>query len=112
MSSPLDFSVLESMFGDDEALRHAILEEFASSAKAYVIELDTALAARSAEGVQSLAHKLKSSSRTVGASQLAEVCEVLENSAPDRDWQHIASQEQCLKDHLQRVVEFIRASFQ
>lgn len=107
MESPLDFSALESMFGDDEELRDAILHEFAGSAQPYITELDDALGDRSAEGVRSLAHKLKSSSRTVGASVLADVCEALEHSAPNQDWDHIVSQQQLLKDQLQRVVTFI-----
>ena len=108
-NTPLDLSVLESMFGDDEELRNAILEEFATSATPYMAELDAALASRSADGVRSLAHKLKSSSRTVGASQLGDVCEALEHSAPDQDWDSIACQEQLLKDHLEQVLEFIRS---
>lgn len=108
LDTPLDLSVLESMFGDDEELRTAILEEFATSATPYMAELDAALANRSAEGVRSLAHKLKSSSRTVGASQLGDVCEVLEHSAPDQDWDSITAQEQQLKDQLERVLEYIR----
>lgn len=108
MNAPLDLSVLESMFGDDEELRNSILEEFAISATPYMTELDAALADRSAEGVRALAHKLKSSSRTVGASALGDTCEVLEQSAPSQNWDSISAQELKLKNQLESVLAYIQ----
>jgi HPt (histidine-containing phosphotransfer) domain-containing protein len=106
---PLDLSVLESMFGDDADLRAAILEEFANSATPYMEELDAAVASQSLEGVKSLAHKLKSSSRTVGAVALGNLCEALEKSAPMGNWQSLGEQEMALKDELERVLNYIRS---
>ncbi|WP_423897882.1 Hpt domain-containing protein [Candidatus Pelagadaptatus aseana] len=97
------------MFGDDADLRNAILEEFANSATPYMTELDAAIARKSAEGVKSLAHKLKSSSRTVGAQALGDLCEALENSAPNADWHGINTQELALKSELERVLDYIRS---
>lgn len=97
------------MFGDDAELRQAILEEFANSATPYLCELDEALADKSAEGVKTLAHKLKSSSRTVGAGNLADVCESLETAAPNQDWQELNQLSDDMRDALDQVIAFIRS---
>lgn len=106
-NAPLDLTVLASMFGDDEVLRMDILREFKASALPYMEELNQALAASHADGVKSLAHKLKSSSRTVGASPLADICEALEETAPTQNWSRIGELEVQLRDALQDVIDCI-----
>ncbi len=103
----LDLSVLESMFGDDAELRGAILDEFKHSSIPYMAELDQAVSAGDIDGVRSLAHKLKSSSRTIGASPLGDLCEQLEQSAPQGDWEQIKVFDQQIKDGLQEVIQAI-----
>ena len=107
--APLDIEVLKSMFGDDDELTLSILQEFKSSALPYMKELDAALAARRTDGVKNLAHKLKSSSRTVGAAPLADICEALEEVAPRQDWLRITELEEALRAELGAVVDFIEA---
>lgn len=103
----LDLSVLESMFGDDAELRGAILEEFKNSSIPYMAELDEAVAASNAEGVKALAHKLKSSSRTIGACPLGNLCEELEQKAPAADWAVISDLEGAIKSSLNDVIDAI-----
>ena len=100
----LDLSVLESMFGDDAELRGAILEEFKNSSIPYMVELDEAVAASNAEGVKALAHKLKSSSRTIGACPLGDLCEELEQKAPAADWGTIIGLGEAIKSSLNEVI--------
>ncbi len=100
----LDLSVLESMFGDDAELRGAILEEFKHSSIPYMAELDQAVSAADIDGVKSLAHKLKSSSRTIGASPLGDLCEQLEELAPQGNWEQIKEFDQQIKQGLQQVI--------
>ncbi len=97
------------MFGDDVELRNAILQEFASSADPYLDELKGALDIQSAEGVKNLAHKLKSSSRTVGAEPLAIICESLQQVAPSKEWDHIQGLSVQLREALNEVLVCIRA---
>ena len=105
----LDLEVLKSMFGDDDELTMSILQEFRSSALPYMIELDQALSVQSPEGVKSLAHKLKSSSRTVGAVPLGDICETLEEIALTADWDKITELENALRAELDAVIQRIDA---
>ena len=105
---PINLSVLTSMFGDDKVLCDSILEEFSSNAEPYLLELSEAVERGDAGGVKSLAHKLKSSSLTVGAEELSELCEALEYSAPNKNWTFIDRQQLAIKNSLEKVVNFIR----
>lgn len=44
---------------------------------------------RSAEAVKQAAHKLKSSARSIGATELADVCQSLETAGKEEDWELI-----------------------
>ena len=82
----LDVAVLEGYVGDDPEA----VEEFLRCFLASVAEARTRLASsqgeRSAEGIQNVAHPLKSTARTVGAMALGEVCAALEAAAHTLDW--------------------------
>ena len=103
----INTTVLSEMFGDDQALTRAILDQFRRSAAPYMTELDTAIATRSTAGVGALAHKLKSSSRTVGAMPLGDLCEALEQAAQDQQWPAIESLQREVQQMLQRVLAAI-----
>ena len=70
----LDLSEIETLF-DDEAVLREVLTEFRSSMLA---GMNSMLATRDAALISAEAHKLKSSARTVGAHQLADICLALE----------------------------------
>jgi PAS domain S-box-containing protein len=75
---PLDVRVLKALVGDDPETIRDFLRDFRASATAIATELSTACAAGQATQVTALAHKLKSSARSVGALALGELCAELE----------------------------------
>ncbi len=103
----IDTAVLNEMFGDDQALTRAILDQFRRSAAPYMVELASAMSGRSAEGVGALAHKLKSSSRTIGAAPLGDMCESLELAARQQDWEAMARLQPEVEQMLQQVLEAV-----
>jgi len=86
---PIDKQILARLFGDDDETQSAILLEYSLSLSAYLLEFEQALAIKSAAGVQAVTHKMKSSSRTVGAALLACECEALELAGKCGDWAEI-----------------------
>jgi len=80
---------LRETFGDDEDLIKEILMDFVEPARATVGEIDTAFQSRDAAGLGAAAHKLKSSSRSVGAEGLADLCAELEKAGKSGDWDSI-----------------------
>lgn len=75
---PVDVRMLESLVGTDPAVILDFLTDFRASALLIGTELLAACKAADAVSVGAQAHKLKSSSRSVGASALGDLCDALE----------------------------------
>ncbi len=79
-SVPVDVNVLKVLVGADDATIIEFLHDFRVSAAKIAVELRTAGAAGQAAAVGAAAHKLKSSSRSVGALALGELCDEMEQA--------------------------------
>jgi PAS domain S-box-containing protein len=77
-SAPLQLGVLEGLVGTDPRLIEDFLKLFAVSAGRAASELATACERGRTEAAAQIAHKLKSSARSVGALRLGEVCAAIE----------------------------------
>lgn len=77
--SLLDVSVLEALVGNDQETVREFLADYLSSATRLVGEMHSAMAAGDTQHIRAIAHKLKSSSRSVGALALGDTCAELEN---------------------------------
>lgn len=80
-----DATTLTRLMGDNLALRHRMLEKFLVKAQEQVTTILHASATGNTVTVGSVAHSLKSSSRTVGAMQFAELCMAMERAGKAGD---------------------------
>jgi PAS domain S-box-containing protein len=76
----LDAGVLKGLVGEDPEIVREFLADYRTSARRLATELHTARAANDMRQIGIIAHKLKSSSRSVGAIALGDVCAELENA--------------------------------
>ena len=106
-SSPIDPGALKSVFGDDQETFVEILKEFVDPAASDAEEIRKAIDNRSADGVGNAAHKLKSSSRSVGAMELADICETLESAGRRSDWDTIEEWAPKIPQIIQNVQEYV-----
>ena len=106
---PIDSSALKSVFGDDEETFKEILNDFVRPATATAEEIAAAVDSRSAKEVSAAAHKLRSSSASVGAMELADLCEVLEKAGKSEDWATIDDSAPRLSGIVQDVIDYIKA---
>ncbi|MDO8350912.1 MAG: response regulator, partial [Gallionella sp.] len=81
----VDVNVLKKLVGDDEEIIRDFLHDFSLSAAKIAAELRTACAAGQAADAGALAHKLKSSARSVGALTLGELCFEMEQAGKAGD---------------------------
>jgi CheY-like chemotaxis protein/HPt (histidine-containing phosphotransfer) domain-containing protein len=81
----LDVNVLKELVGDDPEIIQDFLLEYQQTATRLVVELRDAHAGGDLKGVGSVAHRLKSSSRAVGARSFGERCQQLETAARGDD---------------------------
>jgi CheY-like chemotaxis protein/HPt (histidine-containing phosphotransfer) domain-containing protein len=77
---------LKEVVGDDPALVAELLGDFLVTAREAIGEIQAAFDNRCAKDLGAVAHKLKSSARTVGADALADLCQELEQAGKVDDW--------------------------
>jgi len=82
---PVDVNVLKALVGDDGATIREFLHDFRLSAAKIAAELRAACAAGETATAGAHAHKLKSSSRSVGALALGELCAAMEKAGKGGD---------------------------
>ena len=80
VAGPVDVGVLKSLVGDDPAVIQEFLADFRISAAKVAVALRAAYRDGQAAQAGSLAHKLKSSARSVGALALGELCAEMERA--------------------------------
>ena len=88
-SFPVNDRTLKELFGEDEETFKEVLNSFVAPSEEILEALRKALDERAAVEVKAQAHKLKSSSRSIGADQLADLCRDLEQAGADEDWESI-----------------------
>ena len=86
IEGPVDPAALTKLYGDNTSKKQAVLDKFKSQAKDINTEIDEAYKARDTQKISFHAHKLKSSSRLMGAIALAEICARLETAGRANDW--------------------------
>ena len=85
----LDVAVLERLVGEDMGAVRALLEKYARTASASAAELNEAAGAGDFARLAATAHRLKSSSRSVGALALGDHCAELELAGKAGDAQAV-----------------------
>jgi signal transduction histidine kinase/HPt (histidine-containing phosphotransfer) domain-containing protein len=77
----LDINVLKGLVGDEAGSLYELLKDFLGALSDGMAGIRSAAAAEDFDEVGSMAHRLKSSSRSVGALPLGDACAELENSS-------------------------------
>ena len=90
----VEVSILKQLVGEDPATVHEFLAEYLKSSGKLMQEIQSAFAADDIYHVSAVAHKLKSSSRSVGALVLGDLCAGMENAGKGGDWAFITEQMQ------------------
>ncbi len=106
-SAPVDVNVLKALIGDDEAMIREFLHDFRLSAAKIAAELRIACAAGQTAAAGALAHKLKSSSRSVGALALGELCAAMEQAGKGGDAETLATLLPKFEQELAGVERFL-----
>ncbi len=104
---PVDVNILKEYVGDNTALIHKFLADYRVRAQQIGMEITTAYADGNLTELANHAHKLKSSSRTVGAMQLGELCEQLEHTGKNRDAVTVSSLVPEFQEEMASVITYL-----
>lgn len=102
----LDISVLEALVGRDPVVVEEFLADYLGSVSKAASEIEDAFAARDLPRLSALAHRLKSSSRSVGALPLGDCCEWIEKTGKSGD---LDDAEAAMVEFRQLVSETVQA---
>ncbi|MBT3702920.1 MAG: response regulator [Alphaproteobacteria bacterium] len=108
IESPVNPRALKDVFGDDHETFCEILADFVDPATSNVKEITDAADAGDAEAVGAAAHKLKSSSRAVGAEHLGTLCELMEKAGKSEDTETINELTPKVLEALAEVLDYIK----
>jgi EAL domain-containing protein (putative c-di-GMP-specific phosphodiesterase class I)/signal transduction histidine kinase/response regulator RpfG family c-di-GMP phosphodiesterase len=91
-SSPadvIDFGVLAQSTGNNPGLHRSLLESYAEALDDGLDNIQQAFAWKNSEQIADYCHKLKSSSRSLGVTGMADICERLEAAARQNAWKRL-----------------------
>ncbi len=106
---PVDIHVLEELVGDDPVTIDEMLQDYQASVAKAAAELREAYQSGRYPSVGSIAHKLKSSSRSVGALALGELCADMEVAGKNNDAHALAALLPRFDAELAKVDTFLTA---
>jgi HPt (histidine-containing phosphotransfer) domain-containing protein len=89
-TSIVDITVLENLIGDNPTTVNEFLTDYLIFARHLAVEMHAAVDAGDPRKIGFIAHKLKSSSRSIGALVLGDLCAEIENSGKTGDMTTIA----------------------
>ncbi len=106
-AGPVDTEVLASLVGDSPDIIQEFLQDFRTYGGQMADQLLLACRSENVEDIGAIAHKLKSSALSVGASSLAQCCSGLENAAGAQDAAAIATLIPQFEAEMAAVAQFI-----
>ena len=105
----VDLAVLEALVGDDDATVSGFLADYLGAARLQGAKLLAACAAADSRQVAAIAHRLKSSSRSIGALILGGLCDAIESSVSCESHAELLQRMGPFERSLREVENFIVA---
>lgn len=104
---PVDISVLEALVGNDAAVIESLLHEYYRSLTQHLNALLNAFSVKDFTAITETAHTLKSSSFSIGAQVLGDLCVELEQAAEAGDQDRVDLLKSAFTNEAKIVLEFI-----
>ncbi len=105
----IDPRALKDIFGEDDDTFKEILGDYVEPTRGIAKEINDAFEAQDAPAIGAAGHKLKSSSRSVGAHKLADLCFELEKAGKAGNWEEIEATMLQFEPTLEAVMDYIES---
>jgi EAL domain-containing protein (putative c-di-GMP-specific phosphodiesterase class I)/signal transduction histidine kinase/DNA-binding response OmpR family regulator len=106
-AEPIDLSVLVRSVGEKTETHFKLLKDFAEYLSEFLDNIENAFAWKNTNQLIESTHKLKSSARSLGAIQLGDVCEKIENAGKQKNWVDIENFIPTLREQIEVVGQSI-----
>jgi two-component system sensor histidine kinase EvgS len=109
--SPVDHSILAELCGGDVAFERRILGNFRRVTETDAPRLRDAVANSDAVAVTRLSHSIKGASRTIGAHDLGNVCDRIEQASRNAGWPTVLENMPAFDREVGRVHDYLQSVF-
>lgn len=109
MESAVDIDVMKSIVGDDQETILTLFNLFKSSSPEIIAEIHQAFKDQTANQIEQLGHKLKTSSQSIGAVQFGALCTELEDAGSTDNWDKLNELHPQLDRKFADVVAYIES---
>ena len=103
----INISVLQRSIGNNPEIHREVLSLYVDTLEEALSDIQTAFSWRNQDQLAGHAHKLKSSSRSMGANKLADLCHVIELASKENRWDEIDKTVPRLQANAKQVEEFV-----
>jgi two-component system sensor histidine kinase/response regulator len=107
--SAINMAVLNEIFGENSCKPYMFLKKFVPQAELLIKEITYALTQQDTKTITFNAHKLTSSARAIGAEQLADIFEQLEQVSKDKNITLIEQNCKQISEEMKKVSDYIKA---
>jgi len=108
--NPVDPNAMISLFGvEDKTLFSKLMNSFVEKTEGDIQGLCTALTSNEPQTVVEIAHKIKSAARSIGANDLAALCEFLEQQGKSEGLERPQDMAVELGTRFEQVSQFVAA---
>jgi len=104
---PLDCDLLTELLGEDQKIQRAFVNSFLISTPPILDAIETACNLQSVDNLGFSVHKIKSSTKAVGAVDMLKVVESIEQALPQGDWGILRNLSQQLADKFNLIENFV-----
>jgi PAS domain S-box-containing protein len=104
---PIKLGVLASIVGDDPLVLRQFVEDFRVAASKTAIDISRACQVGDVRTATDAAHQLKSSARTVGAMDLAELCQAIETAGGAADIEKLKTHSRGFELEMAKVLDYV-----
>ena len=108
-SQPVDRAVLAEMCGGDEAFERRILRNFWQATQNDIAKLRVAVTSGDLRGVALVSHSIKGASRTIGAHELAAVCNRIEEAGRAAESSAVLATMPAFDCEVERVYSYLES---
>ncbi|MFN3234584.1 MAG: ATP-binding protein [Gammaproteobacteria bacterium] len=106
-SIPIDMNIVKKYVGDNKDIQKQMFGKFIETMDEVLRDIGQAYDSKSADDVRFHSHKLKSSSKAMGAMLLSEICLEIETAAKTSEWQVMDAAKLKLEGEAKRVKDYV-----
>lgn len=108
---PISMPELIKIVGNDPEIIQRLLRKFIHSATETVEDIQETFSRNDGDSIIALAHKLKGGARSMGAVELGDTCQMLENAVKDQKWTEVENLVMTIDDLFNAVKDYVMEEF-